>query len=311
MKKKLVLFYLVSSMCLTVACSSSSTQDNQTTTTAETTSEATTQTTQTSEANKDETEETEETTIEETTEASTEDTTDEVITEDVSDDESSAENSEETPQNESELLQFAPMEQGEQIIIMRTSVGDIKIRFFEEYAPKAVENFITHAKNGYYDGLKFHRVIDDFMIQGGDPNGTGTGGESIWGMPFEDEVTPLLRNFNGALSMANSGTNTNGSQFFIVQNGGLNQDFIDELQFFIDNQDMMIGDVTVKDIYPTSVCETYIQLGGTPWLDGGHTVFGQVYEGMDIVNQIAKTEVDQSSMPLEDILILEIEVTNY
>ena len=96
-------------------------------------------------------------------------------------------------------------------------MGDITVRFFKDEAPKAVENFITHAKEGYYDGLTFHRVINDFMIQGGDPKGDGTGGESIWGTKFEDEFSDNLHNFRGALSMANAGTNTNGSQFFIVQ----------------------------------------------------------------------------------------------
>ena len=104
---------------------------------------------------------------------------------------------------------------GEEIAVMHTNMGDISIRFFPEAAPKAVENFKTHAKNGYYDGLTFHRVIADFMIQGGDPNGTGTGGESIWGGKFEDEFDQKLLNITGALSMANSGPDTNGSQFFI------------------------------------------------------------------------------------------------
>ena len=95
--------------------------------------------------------------------------------------------------------------------------GTIRAVLFEDEAPKTVENFITHAEEGYYDGLTFHRVIDEFMIQGGDPQGDGTGGESIWGKAFEDEFTDNLYNFRGALSMANSGKNTNGSQFFIVQ----------------------------------------------------------------------------------------------
>ena len=115
------------------------------------------------------------------------------------------------------LKQFTAVKEGETVATMKTNMGDIKIKFFKEDAPKAVENFLTHAKNGYYDGLIFHRVIKDFMIQGGDPNGTGTGGESIWGHPFEDEFTPELHNFRGALCMANAGPSTNGSQFFIVQ----------------------------------------------------------------------------------------------
>ena len=105
------------------------------------------------------------------------------------------------------------------VAVLETSEGTIKLRLFPQEAPRTVENFITHAKEGYYDGLTFHRVIDGFMIQGGDPNGNGTGGESIWGGQFEDEFSDVLHNFRGALSMANSGSpSTNGSQFFIVQN---------------------------------------------------------------------------------------------
>ena len=100
---------------------------------------------------------------------------------------------------------------------METNYGTIKIRLFPKVAPKAVENFKTHVENGYYDGLTFHRVIEGFMIQGGDPIGNGTGGESIWGKPFEDEFDINYHNFRGTLSMANAGPNTNGSQFFIVQ----------------------------------------------------------------------------------------------
>ena len=99
---------------------------------------------------------------------------------------------------------------------MKTTMGEIQILLFPDAAPKAVENFTTHAKNGYYDGLIFHRVIPDFMIQGGDPTGTGMGGESIWGKHFEDEFSPDYHNLRGALSMANAGPGTNGSQFFIT-----------------------------------------------------------------------------------------------
>ncbi len=103
------------------------------------------------------------------------------------------------------------------IAVLETTQGQIELEFFPEVAPKAVENFVTHVKNGYYDGVLFHRVIKDFMIQGGDPKGTGTGGESIWGGVFENEVKPEL-NFDrpGLLAMANRGRDTNGSQFFIT-----------------------------------------------------------------------------------------------
>ena len=210
------------------------------------------------------------------------------------------------------LLQYSEMKKGEDIAIIKTNMGDIKIRFFKNKAPKAVENFLTHAKDGYYNGVKFHRVIKDFMIQGGDPQGTGTGGESIWGEPFEDEFTSELRHFNGALSMANSGTNTNGSQFFIVQNNSLDAGTKEQLQYFIDNQDLELENgVYIKDTFPKEICEKYLEVGGTPHLDGVHTIFGQVYEGMDIVNKIANVEVNENDAPVEDVIIESIEVTEY
>ena len=105
----------------------------------------------------------------------------------------------------------------EQKVVLETNQGNIVIKLFPETAPKAVENFIGLVKKGYYNGVIFHRVIKDFMIQGGDPGGTGTGGESIWGGPFEDELSENVRfDVKGFLAMANSGPNTNGSQFFIT-----------------------------------------------------------------------------------------------
>ena len=144
---------------------------------------------------------------------------------------------------------------GEEVAVIKTSKGDIFVRLFPEHAPKAVENFKTHAKNGYYDGLIFHRVINDFMIQGGDPTGSGMGGESIWGKSFEDEFTPKLHNLRGALSMANAGPNTNGSQFFIVQAKQVSDDMLDQLE------------TAPEELFPTECVREYEALGGTPWLD--------------------------------------------
>lgn len=183
-------------------------------------------------------------------------------------------------------------EQGETKIIMRTNMGDIKIRLFDGKAPKAVENFVTHAKNGYYDGLIFHRVIENFMIQGGDPLGTGTGGESIWGEAFEDEFTPELHNFRGALSMANAGPNTNGSQFFIVQAPSVSDDLLEQME------------MASEEVFPTEVISLYRENGGTPWLDYHHTVLGQVYEGMDVVDKIAAVKTDYfTNKPFYDVTI--------
>src|SRR5699024_1760278 len=147
------------------------------------------------------------------------------------------------------LLQFEPVAEGDQLAVIETSLGDVTVKLFPEQAPKAVENFTTHAEEGYYDNLIFHRVINGFMIQGGDPNGDGTGGESIWGDPFEDEFSDQLYNFNGALSMANSGENTNGSQFFIVQQQ-------DGSQYTADNMTQYSTD------YADNVIEKYQEVGG-------------------------------------------------
>lgn len=177
------------------------------------------------------------------------------------------------------------------IAIMKTNMGEIKIKLFPEFAPKTVENFTTHAKNGYYDGLIFHRVIKDFMIQGGDPTGTGCGGESIWGRSFEDEFTGELHNLRGALSMANAGPNTNGSQFFIVQANSCPEDFI-----------MQMKQIDEK-VFPNECVEAYEEIGGTPWLDFRHTVFGQVYDGMDVVDAIANVATKAQDKPASDVII--------
>ena len=176
--------------------------------------------------------------------------------------------------------------------VLKTNQGEIKIQLFPEQAPMTVENFIRLAQKGYYDGTIFHRVISDFMIQGGDPEGNGTGGESIWGHPFEDELSRELFNIRGALSMANSGPNTNGSQFFIGQNKNMPKRYIKQME---------------PAGYPKEIIHAYKQ-GGTPWLDGRHTVFGQVITGMDVVDKIAKSKKDKMDKPLEDITIESIQV---
>ena len=177
------------------------------------------------------------------------------------------------------------------IAIIKTNMGEIKIKLFPQFAPKTVENFTTHAKNGYYDGIIFHRVIKDFMIQGGDPTGTGAGGQSIWGHAFPDEFTGELHNLRGALSMANAGPNTNGSQFFIVQANSCPEDFI-----------MQMKQIDEK-VFPTECVEAYEEIGGTPWLDFRHTVFGQVYDGMDVVDAIANVATKAQDKPIDDVII--------
>ncbi|MBE6741384.1 MAG: peptidylprolyl isomerase [Ruminococcaceae bacterium] len=179
---------------------------------------------------------------------------------------------------------------------IKTNRGDMTFILLPEAAPKAVENFTTHAKNGYYDGLIFHRVIKDFMIQGGDPNGTGTGGESIWGVPFEDEPSIDARNYYGALSMANAGPNTNGSQFFIVQAKSVPQQLLEQMEELTDNG------------YPRECIDNYKRVGGTPWLDFKHTVFGQLIDGADVLEDIAAVKTGMSDKPVYDVVIETIEI---
>lgn len=192
------------------------------------------------------------------------------------------------------IAQLEMPSKGEKIAVMKTNMGDIKIRLFPEIAPKAVENFISHSQNGYYDGLIFHRVIKDFMIQGGDPTGTGRGGESIYGRSFEDEFDLSARNYRGALSMANAGPNTNGSQFFIVQAKNVDEGLISQMVELADRG------------FPQEVTENYKKVGGTPWLDFKHTVFGQVFEGMEVVDAIAGVKVGPQDKPIDDVIIEKI-----
>lgn len=192
--------------------------------------------------------------------------------------------------------QIRKTQQGDTVAVMKTTMGDISILLFPDAAPKAVENFTTHAKNGYYTGVVFHRVIPDFMIQGGDPTATGRGGESIWGNSFEDEFSVDYHNIRGALSMANAGPCTNGSQFFIVQAKEVDSGLLSQMEQLSDRG------------FPTECVEDYKALGGTPWLDFKHTVFGQVVEGMDVVDAIASVKTGFADKPVEDVVILGIEV---
>ena len=192
-------------------------------------------------------------------------------------------------------VQLSKPSKGESVAVMHTNMGDISIRFFPEYAPKAVENFITYSKNGYYDGLIFHRVINDFMIQGGDPTGTGMGGESIYKRSFEDEFSKELHNIRGALCMANAGPDTNGSQFFIVQAKSVPENMISQMK-------------DMPESFPEDIVDYYESAGGTPWLDFRHTVFGQVFDGMDVVDNIAGVEAGNADKPINDVIIKSIEI---
>lgn len=199
------------------------------------------------------------------------------------------------------LIQFDDPRPDDTVAVITTSEGVIRIRLYPEEAPMAVENFVTLAEKGYYNGTTFHQVVDNFQIQAGDPTGTGSGGESIYATAegdrgfFADEISLNLWHFRGALSMANDGTpDTNSSRFLIVQRD-------------------MVTDRTLEEMadipFPSAVLEKYEELGGAPSLDTHHTVFGMVVEGMEVVDRIASAQVDESGGPVEPVLIENIEIT--
>ena len=180
------------------------------------------------------------------------------------------------------------------VATIKTNHGDLVIQLFPDHAPLTVTNFVNLAKSGYYDGVIFHRIIKDFMIQGGDPTGTGMGGESSFGGSFQDEFSEELYNIRGALSMANAGPDTNGSQFFIVQNTDLPY-AKKELE---------------RGGWPAPIAEVYAENGGTPHLDRRHTVFGQLVDedSYKVLDEIAAVEVGMQDKPVEDVVIETIEV---
>jgi len=182
------------------------------------------------------------------------------------------------------------------VATIKTNHGDLVIKLFPDHAPLTVTNFVNLAKSGYYDGVIFHRIIKDFMIQGGDPTGTGMGGESSFGGSFQDEFSEELYNLRGALSMANAGPDTNGSQFFIVQTP--------EIPYA--KKELERGG------WPAPIAEAYAENGGTPHLDRRHTVFGQLVDedSYKVLDEIANVEVGAQDKPLEDVVIETVEVAD-
>ncbi len=163
--------------------------------------------------------------------------------------------------NYSQEKETKEMSDNTTVAVIKTNMGTIEIELFAKETPKTVENFVGLANKGYYNGVIFHRVIDNFMIQGGDPTGTGRGGESIWGKKFNDEIVKeIVFDKEGLLAMANAGPNTNGSQFFIT-------------------------------------------LAATKWLNGNHTIFGKVINGMDVVSAIGKVAKNAQDKPLKDVVM--------
>lgn len=205
--------------------------------------------------------------------------------------------------SDEKVVQYAKPDKGDLIANIKIKgYGTITVRFFPEQAPLAVENFVTHAVEGYYDGLSFHRIIDDFMIQGGDPEGTGAGGESIWtddagkAVDFTDEYSEYLIPMRGALCMANAGANTNGSQFFIVQSKAYTISDVMKLRNLGLDKDLV---------------DYYKENGGACWLYKAHTVFGQVIEGYDVLDEVAGVKVNSQSKPEKDVIIESIDFDIY
>lgn len=231
--------------------------------------------------------------------------------------------------------QLESPDEGDEIAIIHTNMGDITMRFFPDAAPQAVENFITLSKDGYYDGVIFHRIIDGFMIQGGDPTGTGTGGESVSGKDFGDEFSNKLFNIRGSVAMANKGPDTNSSQFFINQCKDANFELCEAnwnqiydmmcqvkdsggLDSFLQYYNSYYTNFYNTDMITDDIKALYKKEGGNPQLDGafnmigrGHTVFAQVIDGMDVVDAIAAVETDSNNKPLDDVIIETVEITNY
>lgn len=172
--------------------------------------------------------------------------------------------------------------------IIQTTKGDLTIELYPDLVPKTVQNFVALAKQGYYDGIIFHRVIPDFMIQTGDPTGTGYGGQSAFGSAFDDEFSNSLFHLKGALSMANSGPNTNGSQFFIVTQESVHPSLLGQMS---------------DAGYPEEIIEAYKKNGGAVGLDGRHAVFGHVVKGLDTAVEISQVPRNASDKPNEEISI--------
>lgn len=184
------------------------------------------------------------------------------------------------------IIQTAPPQKNEEVCIMETNQGTLKFRLFPEHAPKAVQNWIALAKSGHYNNTRFNRVIKDFVIQGGALDGSGQEDVSVFNGYFEDELDTGLYHFTGALCLGNHGPNTNGNQFYIVANQKIDNSILSRLSL------------------PVNVQYYYLENGGLPVLDGRYTVFGQLYEGLDIVIQTANQETDDNDAPIADPTII-------
>ncbi len=203
---------------------------------------------------------------------------------------------------EKPVLNYTQPAQGEEIVrISIKDYGDVTVKLFPELLPEACENFKELAKSGYYDELIFHRVMENFMIQGGDPKGDGTGGASIWGEKFDGGYSEQLIHVPGALAYANSGgTTTDGSQFYIVTGEAEDEEKLNKIT--------AQGGTT----FTAQAKEYYCQYGGAPWLDGGnYTVFGQVIDGLDVVYAVSHVATNENNKPKKAVYIEKMTVEQY
>ncbi|MEG2054377.1 MAG: peptidylprolyl isomerase, partial [Oscillospiraceae bacterium] len=202
----------------------------------------------------------------------------------------------------SEEIQFAPPADDAPVAVFTTNLGTFKAILFPKEAPLAVENFIDLANKGYYNGLQFYRVIPNFMVESGSPANDGTGGETKWGKPFQNEYSDKLHHYSGALAMANRDTadkkGTNTSVFYVVNTAqnSVNGKIVKQMQ-----------DAAWRD----GVINTYKTAGGVPYLDATNTVFGQVYFGMDIIDAISIQDVDENDKPVVEVLLSNVTISTY
>ncbi|MDO4566979.1 MAG: peptidylprolyl isomerase [Oscillospiraceae bacterium] len=186
--------------------------------------------------------------------------------------------------------------EGATIAVFETSLGSFSALIFESEAPLAAENFISLANSGYYNGLSFHSVAENFVAKTGDPSGTGRGGQSVWGEPFKNEYSQQLHHYIGALGMANSAENQNGSQFYFVTGEAVSAEALEEMR--------SLG-------YSEEVVSAYESEGGQPGLDYKYTVFGQVYEGLEVLEKINKVNTDASDKPRREITLISLTISSY
>ena len=185
---------------------------------------------------------------------------------------------------------------GDTIVTITTNKGTIRAILFDKAAPQTVTNFIKLTDSGYYDGMIIHKAIADFVIQMGDPTAEGNGGDSFNGVGIPLEYNESLHNFTGALGMA---FNTDGlaySQFYIVAGSEVSEEYVDAMR---------------SAGYATNVIEAYQELGGQPSLDYEYTIFGQVFEGLDIVQEIANSKTDKWNRPKKDVIVSSVSISSY